>query len=128
MKMIIAISPTNLVTNSLLSFFFVLLKKQKIRIKILAIGGLITKHTSVFCLYHIMFKSMPNSVDVYEIIILDVISFRIIVPSSSSILLLILSDSISNIQPLIPTNLVQRHSHFSVTSNNPLSPLSSLSL
>ena len=44
------------------------------------VGGLVTKNTSVFCLWRVAlyFKAVPNSIDFYKEILLHVIPARII--------------------------------------------------
>ena len=64
MKIIVAIIPTDLVTNSLLSF----LTNQKQQSGSKEVGSLVTRNISVFCLWRValFFKAMPNSIDFYK--------------------------------------------------------------
>ena len=64
MKIIVAIIPTDLVTNSLLSF----LANQKQQSGSKEVDSLVTRNISVFCLWRValFFKAMPNSIDFYK--------------------------------------------------------------
>ena len=70
MKIIVAIIPTNLAANSLLSLFcpaFETINKN-LSTSFTKVGGLVTGNVSVFCLYRvkIYFKAIPNSIDFYK--------------------------------------------------------------
>ena len=68
MKIIVTIIPTDLVTNSLLSFFLSFLTNQKQESDFLQVGGLVTRTISVFCLQLVAlyFKAMSNSTEFYK--------------------------------------------------------------
>ena len=62
--------------------FLLFLRKQKQNSDFLEVGGLVTRNISAFCWQWIMlfFKAIPNSIDFYKGIFLNVILVQIIVP------------------------------------------------
>ena len=81
MKIIVTIIPTNLVTKSLLSLFCPF---EEITNENLVFSKLSTRNVSIFCLWQVTlyFTGMPNSLEFYKRIFLNVIPARIIVPCS----------------------------------------------
>ena len=80
-KIIVAIVPTTLVTNSLLTYIFSFLKIQKQESGFQQVGGLVMRNISGFCLWWIALylKAMLNSIDFCKGIFIHVIPVRIIV-------------------------------------------------
>ena len=77
MKIILTIIPTDLVTD-----FFLFLQTKKPESGFQQVGGLVTRNISIYCLKRVAlyFKAMPNSIDFYKRIFVNVIPVRIIVP------------------------------------------------
>ena len=80
MKIIVTIFSTDLVPT--FTLFLSFLTSQKKESDFQQVGGLVMRNISVFCLSRVTFyfKAMPNSIDFYKGIFLEVIPLRIIVP------------------------------------------------